>query len=135
MRPTNRRKNVIFDTTNAHIHDHSLIRHLQVAESKYILFQIILISCYLYIIIQLVCVTCPLNTQHIKEKIKHWLARNQNNVAEWSNMSASGLLFQCASTIQMHLSVLVQYKTDIVIISSNTSRSRHDMVENVHIWC
>jgi len=25
---------------------------------------------------------------------KDWLARNQNNVSEWSGMSISGLLFQ-----------------------------------------
>jgi hypothetical protein len=35
------------------------------------------------------------------------LARNQNNVSEWSDMSTHGLLFQCASTMQIKLSVLV----------------------------
>jgi hypothetical protein len=35
------------------------------------------------------------------------LARNQNNVFEWSNMSTPGLLFQWASTIKIQLSVLV----------------------------
>jgi hypothetical protein len=34
------------------------------------------------------------------------LARNQNNVSEWSDMSIRGLLFQLASTIKIHLSVL-----------------------------
>ena len=28
------------------------------------------------------------------KKSKDWLARNQNNVPEWSDMSTSGLLFQ-----------------------------------------
>jgi hypothetical protein len=30
----------------------------------------------------------------IRRKSKDWLARNQNNVSEWSDMSTSGLLFQ-----------------------------------------
>jgi len=35
------------------------------------------------------------------------LARNQNNVSEWSDMSTHGLLFQWASTIKIQLSMLV----------------------------
>jgi hypothetical protein len=35
------------------------------------------------------------------------LARNQNNMSELSDMSTHGLLFQCASTMQIKLSVLV----------------------------
>jgi hypothetical protein len=35
------------------------------------------------------------------------LARNQNNVSEWSNMSTRGLLFQWTRTIKIQLSVLV----------------------------
>jgi len=35
------------------------------------------------------------------------LAQNQNKVSEWSDMSIRGLLFQCASTIKIQLSVLV----------------------------
>jgi hypothetical protein len=30
----------------------------------------------------------------LKRKSKDWLARNQNNVSEWSDMSIDGLLFQ-----------------------------------------
>ena len=30
----------------------------------------------------------------LRRKIKEWLARNQNNVSEWSDMSVCGLLFQ-----------------------------------------
>jgi homospermidine synthase len=30
----------------------------------------------------------------LRRKSKDWLARNQNNVSEWSNMSTHGLLFQ-----------------------------------------
>jgi len=35
------------------------------------------------------------------------LARNQDNVFEWGDMSIRGLLFQGASTIKIQLSVLV----------------------------
>jgi hypothetical protein len=32
--------------------------------------------------------------QHSEERDKDWLARNQKNVPEWSDMSTRGLLFQ-----------------------------------------
>ena len=44
----------------------------------------------------------------LRRKNKDWLARNQNNVSEWSNMSTLGLLFQWASTIKIQLSVSVK---------------------------
>ena len=56
-----------------------------------------------------------------KSNIKCWLARNQNNVFEWSNMSTRGLLFHSASTIKIQLSVLVRYKADIIITSFNVT--------------
>ena len=31
----------------------------------------------------------------LRRKSKDWLARNQNNVSEWDDMSIRGLLFQC----------------------------------------
>jgi hypothetical protein len=37
----------------------------------------------------------------LRNKSKDWLARNQNNVSEWSDMSTRGLLFQWASTIKI----------------------------------
>jgi hypothetical protein len=39
---------------------------------------------------------CCLSAIHmaLRSKNKDWLARNQNNVSEWSNMSTHGLLFQ-----------------------------------------
>ena len=43
----------------------------------------------------------------LRRKSNDWLARNQNNVSEWSDISTGGLLFQCASTIKIQLSVLV----------------------------
>ena len=53
----------------------------------------------------------------LRRRNKDWLARNQNNVSEWSDMSTRGLLFQWSTTIQIQLSVLVQYKEDLIIIS------------------
>jgi len=43
----------------------------------------------------------------LRRKCKSWLARNQDNVSEWIDMSTSRLLFQWASTIKIQLSMLV----------------------------
>jgi hypothetical protein len=45
---------------------------------------------------------CCFSAKHaaLRRKSKDWLARNQNNVSEWSDMSTRGLLFQWASTIK-----------------------------------
>jgi hypothetical protein len=50
---------------------------------------------------------CCFSAKHaaLRRKSKDWLARNQNNVSEWSDISTSGLLFQWASTIKIQLSV------------------------------
>ena len=39
---------------------------------------------------------CCFSAKHaaLRRKSKDWLARNQNNVPEWSDMCTSGLLFQ-----------------------------------------
>jgi hypothetical protein len=43
-----------------------------------------------------------------KRRTYYWLARNQDNVSEWGDMSIiRRLFFQCASTIKIQLSVLV----------------------------
>ena len=59
---------------------------------------------------------CCFSSKHaaLRKKSKDWLARNQNNVSEWSDMSTHGLLFQCASTIKIQPSVLVQNKADVI---------------------
>ena len=51
---------------------------------------------------------CCFSTKYtvLKSKNKDWLARNQDNVSEWSDMSTRGLLFQWASTIKIQLSLL-----------------------------
>ena len=39
---------------------------------------------------------CCFSAKHtaLRKKSKDWLARNQNNVSEWSDMSTRGQLFQ-----------------------------------------
>ena len=39
---------------------------------------------------------CCFSAKHaaLRSESKDWLARNQNNVSEWSDMSTCGLLFQ-----------------------------------------
>ena len=39
---------------------------------------------------------CSFSAKHaaLRRKSKDWLARNQNNVSEWSDMFIRGLLFQ-----------------------------------------
>jgi hypothetical protein len=34
------------------------------------------------------------NHAYLRKERKHWLARNQDNVSEWCDMSTCGLLFQ-----------------------------------------
>ena len=53
---------------------------------------------------------CYFSVKHaaLQRKSKYWLARNQNNVSEWNDISTRGLLFQLASTIKIQLSVLVE---------------------------
>ena len=38
---------------------------------------------------------CCFSAKHaaLRSKSKDWMARNENNVSEWSDMSTSGLLF------------------------------------------
>ena len=62
---------------------------------------------------------CCFSAKHasLRRKSKDWLARNKNNVSEWSDMSTQRLLFQWASTIKIQLSVLVWYKAVLIIIS------------------
>ena len=43
----------------------------------------------------------------LMRKSKGWLARNQDDVSEWGEMSIRGPLFQWASAIKIQLSVLI----------------------------
>jgi hypothetical protein len=55
--------------------------------------------------LKLVFAVFLVNTQHLGVRVKDCLARNQDNVSEWSNMSTRGLLFQWASTLKIQLNV------------------------------
>ena len=61
---------------------------------------------------------CCFSAMHaaLRRKSKDWLARYQDNVSEWDDMSISGLLFHRYKT---QLSMLVWYKADLIIISLN----------------
>jgi len=52
---------------------------------------------------------CCFSAKHasLMRKSKDCLARNQENVSEWGDMSLRRLLFQLASTIHIKLSMLV----------------------------
>jgi hypothetical protein len=52
---------------------------------------------------------CYFSAKHAssRRKSKDGLARYQNNVSEWNDMSTCGLLFQWSSTIKIQLCVLV----------------------------
>jgi hypothetical protein len=63
-----------------------------------------------------------------------WLARNQDNMSDWDCMSIHRLLFQSASTMKIQLSVLVEYKADLIIISLKISLLSSDIVERLLTW-
>ena len=49
---------------------------------------------------------CCFSSKHaaLRSKSKDWLALNQNNVSDWSDMTTRRLLFRWASTIKIKLS-------------------------------
>jgi len=61
---------------------------------------------------------CCVSAKHaaLRRKSKDLFAQNQDNVSECGYMSIRGL-FQCASTIKIQLSELVEYKADLITIS------------------
>ena len=67
--------------------------------------------------IKLVFVASPLSTQHSGERAKTGWLRIRITCPSGATLSTRRLLFQWASTIKMQLSMLVLYKTDLIIIS------------------
>ena len=63
---------------------------------------------------------CCFSSYHasLKRKNKDWLARNQDNVFEWGDMSIRGLLFS-ELALRIQLGVLVYYKANLIMISLN----------------
>ena len=53
----------------------------------------------------------------LRSKSKDWLARNQNNLSEWGDMSIRRLLFQWASIIKNPNQRVGLEKADLIIIS------------------
>ena len=78
---------------------------------------------------------CCFSAKHtvLRRKSKYWLAQNQNNVSEWSDMSTCRLLFQWASTIKIQLGCvcLVQSEPHLKLTCSH-----HDIhvAENLLNW-
>ena len=58
----------------------------------------------------------------LRRKSKYWLARNQDNVSEWGDISIDALLFQWASTIKKNTSKRVGLEQ---------SGSHHHFIENL----
>jgi hypothetical protein len=54
-------------------------------------------------------IICYFSAKHatLRPNSKDWLARNLDNVSQWSDMSVHGLLFPWACTIKIQLSMLV----------------------------
>jgi hypothetical protein len=52
---------------------------------------------------------CSISAKHalLRRKNRDWLARNEDNVSEWGDMSIRGLLFQWASPIKIQQSLLI----------------------------
>jgi hypothetical protein len=65
---------------------------------------------------------CCFSAKHavLRGKSKDWLARNQDNVSEWGDMSIRGLLFQLASTLK-----IITKHVGLV-----KSRPHHHLIEN-----
>ena len=63
--------------------------------------------------------SCCFSAKHtaLRRKSKDWLARNQNNVSEWSDMTIHRLLFQWASTLKNPAQHVGLNKADLIIIS------------------
>jgi hypothetical protein len=63
------------------------------------------------------------------------LARHQDNVSEWSNMSNHGLLFQWTSTIKIQLRMfLVQRRHHYHLIKCNLFSHDILLAEQLLIW-
>ena len=61
---------------------------------------------------------CCFSAKHaaLRRNRKHWMARNQNNVSEWSSMSTRGLLFR--------------YKNPTQRVDLEQSGPHHHLIEN-----
>jgi hypothetical protein len=74
------------------------------------------------------------NHTTLRRKGKDLLAQNSDNESEWRDMPTNRLLSQWSSTIKIQFIVLVEYKADIIIISLNSTYTRHDTAEILPIF-
>ena len=79
---------------------------------------------------------CCFSARHaaLKRKSKDWLAWNQNNVSEWSDMSTRELLFQWASTIKSNSACWPRIKRTSTSSHWKLTCSRHDIAEKLMSW-
>jgi hypothetical protein len=89
---------------------------------------------------QLVFVAYDAKHADLRRKSKDLLARNQDNVSEWSNMYIRGLLFQLANTIRKKPQAYWSRKKAYLIIISLTHslkllRTVFVFPDNVLILC
>ena len=70
----------------------------------------------------------------LRNKSKDCLARNQDNVSEWSDMSIHELLLLWSSTIQIQLSILVCTKRTSSSFHWKVACSRHDTSWKMPSW-
>ena len=75
---------------------------------------------------------CCFSAKHaaLRSKSKDWLAWNQNNVSEWSDMSTRGLLFQWTSTIKSNSACWFRTKRTSSSSHWRLTCSRHDIAGN-----
>ena len=71
---------------------------------------------------------CCLFAQHaaLKRLSKDWLARNQDNVSEWGDISVV--------SVSQHYNNPNKSKAELIIISLKLTCSRHDIAEKLLSW-
>ena len=83
---------------------------------------------------QLVFVAYNAKHAELRRKSKDWLARNQGNVSEWSDMSICRLLSQWASTIKKNKRVGLEQSEPHHHLNYKLTCSRHDIAEKLLSW-
>ena len=79
---------------------------------------------------------CCFSAKHaaLRRKSKDWLARNQDNVSEWGDMSIRGLLLQWASTLKTNKDCWSSTKKTSSSSHWKLTFSRHNIAEKLLRW-
>ena len=82
------------------------------------------------------CVFVAYNGKHavLRIKSKDWLARNQDNVSEWSDMYIRGLLFPLANTMKKTKRVGLEKKRTSSSSHCKLTWSRHAIAIKLLSW-